>query len=488
MIGRKVWQWCSTKEALILLLIPVVVSLIASYLLPQAPAYLRSDKFRYQAWLSDREVEFTTWTPLLVNTGAFYIRETLWFRVLVTLLAFVLLITLAEQVFSLFGPTAVRKPPTFYDAAEAQSLSSPLPYEQAVRQVQQNLQHALVQADEPDTTYLYASHHAWVRASTALRLLGLLLLVSGLAIQTRWGWRQSDIQVLPYENVALEQGSALQLRLLDPQPYSQSRVLQTVPTAELQIAGQTVLPIQFDVPVQRRGYRYRWVSKGGPSVRLRAYRTSDRDQPLTLYNYAVQPTQETTLQFTFAYGKETDHQFILSEDKIVGWLRWDQNPSSANEGSLGFYLWIFGEDGQKLGEIWFEQVQSEQDTTTLQAILEDVVYRLEVVQYIVLDVAYQPGRWVLWLGWALLALGMLGLLVPQRQIWIKVSAASDNTEIKIREQRQGLIQGSSRRSGDLAAQLDHILQTPAPFKNSSPPEQNQDLSTGQNDTTHKAHP
>jgi hypothetical protein len=487
MIGRKVWQWCSTREALLLVLIPVAAALVASYLLPQVPAYVRADKFRYQSWLSERQVQFKTWTPLLTAIGAFYVRETLWFRVFLALLAFVLLVMLGEQLHTWFGPQAVRQPSSFYDEAEAEALSSSLPYEQAVRQIQQYLQRSVVQAGEQNNTYLYTSRHAWARASTALSILGLLLLVIGLSIQARWGWQQPDIEVLPYKNVAVESESALKLRLLDPQPYSPGTATQAAPTANLQIDDQTVLPIQLGVPVRHRGYRYLWVSKGGPSVQLSAHRTSDPEQPLDLRYYEMQPQKEKALQFTFAYGQESDHQFILSEDKVVGWLRWDQEPSLANEGSLGFYLWMFGEDGQDLGQVSFEPQASEQDMTTLQATFGDVGYRLQVAQYIVLDIAHQPGRWVRWLGGALLALGACGLLVPQRQIWIQASAVGDGTRIKIREKRQGLIQSRNNAPGAWVAQLRASLGTLVSLEHDPSREQGHSLSSNHNHTTHKGH-
>jgi hypothetical protein len=453
-----VWQWCSTREVLLSFLIPVALASLASYLLPQAPAYLHTDQLRYQEWLSARQIEFKTWTPLLTAIGAFHIRETLWFRVLLTLLAFVLLIALGDQARLLLRPATVRRHPSFYDSADAVSLASNLPYEQAVHQVRQVLQHAHVRTEEPSSTYLCTDRRAWARAGSAVIYLGLLVLAGGLAIQARGGWRQTGIRVLPYKDVVLGQDSGLQLRLLDIQPAPRNGDSQPAPIANLQIAGQTVLPIHLGVPTRYRGYRFLWVSKGGPSVRLRAHRVSDTERPLTLYDYTVRPQPAQSLQFSFASGQDADRQFILSEDKIVGWLQWDEK-GSADEDNPTFYLWLFGVDGQELGVETFAQAESDGGPAALQATIGDTAYRLEVARYIVLDIARQPGQWVLWLGGTLLALGVIGRLVPRTSIWAHVSAENDRVVVRVRQQTQGQLKLRGARHNGPIAQLRHTLDT-----------------------------
>jgi hypothetical protein len=336
-------------------------------------------------------------------------------------------------------------------------------------------------------TDLYLGRPPWADASAALLYLGLLVLVGGLAVQVRAGWRESEIRVLPYRDVALGPGETLQLRLLDVHFPSPDAADRSVPTANLQIAGQTILPIQLGEPVRRRGYRYLWVAKGGPSVRLSAYRTSDPDRPLILRNYQVSPEQARELHFSFASGQEPDRQFILSDDKIVGWLRWQDEGAASGQDNQTFQLWLFGEAGQELGIETFEQTESEPDAAILHAVVGNVDYRLEVARYIVLDIARQPGQWMFWLGACLLALSIPGHLAPKRETWVQVRETSNQVLVKVREQSPSPLALFGRDAGHATVRLRTALQAadspdlPAGSQQSQPDLPNQNHTTHRND-------
>jgi len=254
------------------------------------------------------------------------------------------------------------------------------------------------------------------------------------------------------------------------------------------VAGQTVLPIQLGVPTRYRGYRFVWVSRGGPSVRLSAFRVSEPEQPLTLYDYAVRPQEAKALQFSFGPGQDLDRQFILSEDKVVGWLRWDVEGEPAGEVTPRFQLWLFGEDGQELGVETFEPIGSEQGTAVQHTIIGDVDYRLEVARHIVLDVAHQPGQPVLWLGAVVVALGGLGLAVPQTRIWAQISAMDDHVVFKMREQAQGLLKPRDREAKSMIARLRDALETSHPIEIAATRLHAQDLPPEPNQTIHRNDP
>jgi len=480
-IGRRVWQWCSTKTALLLFLLPTATALIASYMVPQAPAHLYTDALRYQDWLSARQIEFKNWTPLLGAIGAFRIRETLWFRALLALLVFILLISLGEQIRLLLEPELVHKPSVFHTSTDTISLTTSFPSLQTTRLVRQMLGPRTLQVEEDGTFYLYADRRAWARASAAVIYLGLLLLAGGMAIQTRGGWRQPEIQVLPYKDVAIGPSEALHIRLVDIQTGIQDGAEQSATIANLQIAGQTILPIQLGVPARHRGYRYLWVSRGGPSVQLSAYRVSDNERALNLYDYAVRPIEAGSLQFSFASGQDPNRQFILSEDKVVGWLRWDDTGDAAGENTPKFHLWLFGENGQELGAETFE---AGQDPTILHARIGDIDFRLKIARFIVLDIAHQPAEWVLWVGGALLGLGILGQAIPHTQIWALVLAANEHTVVKVRVQHMGLLKRRGNEQKRVAARLRDALD-PTSFDHVAAQQQVRALSPEQGHITHR---
>jgi hypothetical protein len=161
------------------------------------------------------------------------------------------------------------------------------------------------------------------------------------------------------------------------------------------------------------------------------------------------------LQFSFAPGQNIDHQFILPDDRLVGWLRWSNAQRAAGQSLPEFQLWVFGEDGQTLGTVTLAPSDAADGAAGLSAVLEDIEYRLEISEYILLDIAHQPGLWMLWLGGAMLALGALSEFTSRGQIWVRVSSSDGRVLIQVREQNRGLL--SSRVSENIAA-LRNVLE------------------------------
>jgi hypothetical protein len=449
-IGQRVWQWCCRKESLLLVLVPVAVALVLSYLLPQISAHLRADPASYQEWLSARQIEYKTWTPFLKASGAFHIQDTPWFRILLALLAFVTLISLGNQIGLLLRSAAVRRPDAFYDVASAADSADaaalhllPPPLEHALPQVLRFIENRakvdasrIRQETNDGKTYIYASRNAWIDARWAAVLLGLLLIVVGVAGNGRWGWRQPAIQILPGKDAVVGPGDDLAIHLLNTEssPSGNDR-------ARLEVEGKYQALVKVGAPAFHRGYRYRWDGRGGPSVQLQAFRVTDLNTPLALYNYTVRPEPEEMLLFAFPPAEptqESEWHFIVPDYKVVGLLRWSQEPGADESGEPGFDLWIFDEDGTERGKPSFKEQASTGSQAVFQATLEEIIYELVADQYIVLDVAYQPGYWALLAGGALVAVGALGYLISRLQIWARVSPLTTQVEVRMRERRRGI--------------------------------------------------
>lgn len=377
-IGRWIWQRCSATGTLLLFLIPTLLALTASRVLPQMPARLRSDPIGYQESLSAIQVQFKNWTPFLEAIGAFHIEDTLWFRLLLASLAFILLVSLADQVRDI---------------------------------------------------YLHGERASWARAGAAATYLGLLFLVAGLAANARWGWQQANVQVPPNEPVSTGPSGNHHIQLVS---------IRTEPTEalEIQVNGSRPLSIRWGARGRRGGYRYEWVSKGGPFVQFHAQGADG--EKLTLYSYEPRPAPVKTLQFAFAPQApqhEADRLFIVADTKVVGRLVW-LNKNAVNDEKPRFYLWTFGEDRRApLADQEFVAAEPAGSQDTLVAQIGDVTYVLDVTRYVIVQVAYQPGFWALWTGGALLVAGVLASLVPRRKTWALVTPDQDGYEVRIRSRR-----------------------------------------------------
>jgi len=449
-VDRWIWSRCSAKGTLLLFLIPIALALAASHVLPQIPAYLRSDPISYQERLSAIQVQFKNWTPFLEAIGAFYIEDTLWFRFLLAVLAFMLLITLGSEVSDLLAPRPIGQPDEFYRSAGAISLSGSLSRDQAVEAVEQTLstyaRHVRRETSR-DRIYLYGERAGWTRAGMAVVYLGLLFSVSGLAANGQWGWQQSDVQVPPNELILTGPEGKHPVRLVDVKT-------DPVETLEIEVDGSQRLSLKWDAFGRRGGFRYRWVSKGGPFVQVRAQRANGGG--LVLYNYEPGPTPEETLRFAFspqAPDQEADRLFIVSEDKVVGRLAW-LNKDGGNGDRPRFYLWTFGEDGRTpLGEQEFAQPEpGASDNITLTAQIGDVTYTLDVTRYVVLDIAYQPGWWALGTGVILLVAGLSVSLIPRRQTWALVEPRANGAEVRLQDQHWALVRRHRKQEDQMLAQ------------------------------------
>jgi hypothetical protein len=301
---------------------------------------------------------------LLEAIGAFYIEDTLWFRLLLASLTFILFVSLGQEAHVLL----TRRP-----------------------------------GGQPFALYR--------RASRAVAYVGLLFLVAGLAANGRWGWQQAGVPMPPGEPVTIGPAGEHRLELIG---------IEAEPVEALQLQVNSSRPLRVRWSSRRRQGRflYQWVSKGGPLVQIYA---KDADgERLTLYNYEPRPTPVETLRFAFSSHdvQESDPLFIVAATKSVGRLAW-LNREATNGARPRFYLSIFGEDGRTpLAEAEFRPVAEiggadkvpdglASPTETLVAQLDNITYALEFTRYVVVDVAYRPGLRALWIGSILLAASLL---------------------------------------------------------------------------------
>jgi cytochrome c biogenesis protein ResB len=345
-VDRWIWQWCSSKSTLLLFLVPLILALAASYLLPQIPAQIRSDPIRYQERLTAIQVQFKNWTPFLEDVGAFAIEDTLWFRLLLVLFGFVVLVSLGKEIGSLVESQPINRLERFDGSPDTFTTSTSLPADQVVEAIQELIENRVGHAHhetQDAKVYLYGGRAAWARVGTAVTYLGLLFLVAGLAANGRWGWRQENVRVPPNQAISI-----------------------------------------------------------GP----------DGDRSIRLVSVQV------------------------GETKAVGRLVW-LNDRATNGERPRFHLWVFGEDGLSLlADQEFVVSESRTSDETLVAEIGDVIYILDVTQYVIMNVAYQPGLWPLWIGGALLVAGLSLSLVPRRQIWALIVPEKGGHRVRMRTKSQ----------------------------------------------------
>ncbi len=446
-LGRWLWERCAAKGVLLAFLALAAVPIALSYVLPQVPAYIHANSISYREWLSTVQVRFRDWTPFLDAAGAFYILETSWFRALLGLLAFILLVSAGNEAGALPGHLLHSQLDEPYERTMAIAMVSTLPTQQVVDSVRQTMNalfHQVLEQGREDRVYLLGRHSSWLSVGPLVLRLGLLLVVSALAINGRWGWQQPAVQILPGEPVLVGPRGLHQIELLD--------VPTSAAEARLKIGtGQQLLLRQGDVFYQR-GYRYLWAGESGPVVEITA--TDGNGRALTLSDYAVRPLPAESLRFTFSLPsslsqEEADRLFIVPEERMVARLKWLRPGQSEAQAPAQFHLWVFQGDGQTL----IGDCPLTATSETAVAVVGGVRFALRFSHSIVLYVAYQPGTWVLGVGAVLAVLGLVIGLIPRRYMRSVIDPGHDRVSICIEEHVAGLSWGYQRRRDRLLARL-----------------------------------
>lgn len=422
-ISRGLWRWGSSQGALLVPLLLLAAMLALSYTFPQASAYIRSDPITYEEWLSNVQIRYRRWTPLLRTVGVFHVRDTPWFRVLLALLMLVLLVSVGDRVGKLVEECQVRHPQSFYDHGGTR-LTTGLAADEAVDRVRQALSAmgmSVSQAKGASTTHLRAQRRALARIDVLLSLLGALCMVAALGANSRWGWTQPGIQVLPNQTVQVGPQGDHRLELVQEAEDSQGVWIETDASQRLYV--------DRDRGATSGAFRYELTDQGGPLVSVSA---SNRDgEPLALSEYMLRPEPHAELPLVFSAASEEQavRLFLLPEAKTVVRLEW-QDDQDVGAGPSRFQQWAFEQGAQQL--VGTAEIAATEGIATTQ--IGEVTYHWAFSSYAVLDLAYQPGRWLLGIGAVFALSGVVAQFVPRQQAWAMLQSTGEGTLIALREQ------------------------------------------------------
>jgi hypothetical protein len=412
----------------------LVLAIVCGSLLPQAPAHVRSDTVRYQEWRAPIQAKFKNWTPLLEAIGAFDIYGSPWFHVLLAALAFLTLVSLSNQIALLIKFSRARQPESFYHTPDTVVISGELSAAQVVttvRQAMQTLFRHIEQVANDNVTYMYASLSPWATGSHIAIYVGLLLAVCGLAVNGRWGWQQTDVQLFPREPVFVGPTSSHRMQLVDTEDVSGKVTLETGKRQRIHIKprGRTY----------RDAYLYQLTDKGGLLIQVSAQR--DDGEQLVLYHYTARPEPAEPLRFAFsrAASEEEDYRlFIVMDEKTISRLKWLNPDRTAQESQ--FHLWVFRQGSETPSEKKFTV-----ENKSTQVTINNITYTLQVFNYVVLNVNYQPGLWAITVGSMLVVIGLWGTLVPQQRMWSSITFQEGRVTVRIRDETKGISHRLRRR-------------------------------------------
>jgi cytochrome c biogenesis protein len=424
------WRLFSSAQLAAVTLLAVALASTLGALFPQAPSQATRDSAVYAQWLASVQVRYGNWFDFLATTGLFDVYGSWWFRALLALLAFGLIISTAERMASLWlsiRQAEVRQgDDSFVEASKQAVFSIDQPVDQLVERLKATLTRRLCRTRvkrEEGMVYLYA-YRPWVEGAALLGHIGLIVILSGMVVTDRLGWREDAVTLSPGQSYEVGHGLDAVLRFekleLDTYPDGSPRDYRTY----VQIIGddaEVEQVIGVNQPFTYRGVSFYQISHG-TAVAVKA---SDQDgKPLLLQSFADGAETAAVVSLPF-WGHQSERHFAVLDRDIVFQLVFYQ--SLPDRGYDGPVFLVQAYQGNAIEPVYSGFVEKSRSLK-----VGDVTYHLALDPYSVLRIVRDPATAIVVLGLLLTIVGhFLWLYWSPIRFWAAVSEKNDRTNVKL---------------------------------------------------------
>jgi cytochrome c biogenesis protein len=424
------WRLFSSTQLAAVTLLAVALASTLGALFPQAPSQATRDSAVYAQWLASVQVRYGNWFDFLVTTGLFDVYGSWWFRALLALLAFGLIISTAERMASLW--LSIRQAEvkqgddSFVEASKQAVFSVDQPVDQLVERLKATLTRRLCRTRvkrEEGMVYLYADR-LWVEGAALLGHIGLIVILSGMVVTDRLGWREDAVTLSPGQSYEVGHGLDAVLRFekleLDTYPDGSPRDYRTY----VQIIGddaEVEQVIGVNRPFTYRGVSFYQISHG-MAVAVKA---SDQDgKPLLLQSFADGAETAAVVSLPF-WGHQSERHFAVLDRDIVFQLVFYQ--SLPDRGYDGPVFLVQAYQGNAIEPVYSGFVEKSRSLK-----VGDVTYHLALDPYSVLRIVRDPAIAVVVLGLLLTIVGhFLWLYWSPIRFWAALSEKNARTNVKL---------------------------------------------------------
>jgi len=424
------WRLFSSTQLVAIVLLVVALASALGTLFPQAPSQATGDSAVYAQWLASVQGGYGGWFDFLDTMGLFDLYGSWWFRALLALLAFSLIISAVERVASLWPfirqIEVKRSNDSFADASRQTVFSVDQPVEQLVERLKTTLTRrlcrTLVRRGE-GMVYLYADRF-WVEVAALMGHVGLIVILVGAVVTDRLVWREDAVTLSPNQSYEIGHGLDAVLRFGKLE-------LDTYPDGSPSDYRAYVQLIEDDAEFERiigvhRPFSYRGVSfyliSHGMAVAVKA---SDQDgQSLLLQSFADGAETAAVVSLPFG-GHQSERYFAVPAQDIVFQLVFYQSlPDHSYHGPV-FLVQAF--QGSAIEPIYSGFIER---SSSLK--VGDATYHLALDQYSVLRIVRDPAIAVVVLGLLLTIVGhFLWLYWSPIRFWVAVSEKGDRTTVRL---------------------------------------------------------
>jgi hypothetical protein len=440
------WRMASGKTTRLVLLALLALSLVLGGLLPQLPAADVVDTATANRWLSTTVTRYGTLGTPLRAVGLFDIAHALWFRLLLALLAFHLLLSAVEATQTAWAALSSRRPPLPpSDAPHEASASLPPPLRKAVDAVRSQLAASGLRVlgedleeETPTGAFLYADRARIGVLGPLLGNVGALLLLLGLFINSAWGWQTADLLLAPEQEIALGHDTGLRLRLEEAASTADSGQI-----VFLDGSGQAITrSLGFAHPARSGGIG---VHQKGEGPALMVIGWDETGQPISLQPLTAEGTAGDTVSLIFDQPQAERH-ITVPDLNLALRIVAQPSPSKGQADRITFVV-----QGYRRGrsQPTFRSHVREDSKLLMEGGARII---LKPERYAVLQVTHAPGLVLLLAGGLLILLGVtVPLIWPALQVWAEL----------IPERRAVMVRLAGRAQGvgvDVEEELDRLAE------------------------------
>lgn len=424
---ERVWRFFISMRTGLFLILGLGLLSLAGTLLEQAPAGVRSDPQAYASWLDGLRPRYGGWTTVLDTLGLLSVFSSWLFRGTVVLLATSLVacsINRAPHLWDRATRPPRRRSDAFYAHAHLRAglvaAGAPADVAEQVRQTLRGKRFRAVSAEHQGTFTVYGDQHRWAPFGTVVTHLSFVLVLVGFVLTATTGFKDNQVTVPVGEKVAVGHGTGLTVGASafsdtyyangSPKDYASDLVLYK---DGKQVAARTV---RVNHPLRYAGVSF-YQSFFGIAASVRATDATgatlfagsvpmlwqSRDGRHSIGRFAVPAKGLTVYVVTAASGQ-------VDPDIPAGSVQ----------------LEIYGASSQDTPEA--TEVVSQGKPAAVQG----VTYTFQRTrQFTGLIVSRDPGTTFVWLGCALMVLGIfLVLTFPHRRLWVRVRATQGGSEVR----------------------------------------------------------
>lgn len=426
----RLWRLITDDRVLGVLIGLLVLSMLLTRVLPQVPAEVLQQGTA-KRWLVETQSRYGVIGAMLQAVGLFDIRHSLWLRAVLGLLAFVLLLRLAEGLddavrrwqqrnLARLGQMAQRWPLQVHlhlaGVGTERPLSSSERLKEALVELVKDLRSEGWQAAAEaggNAVHVAAERSRPGLWAGPLGYLGLLLILLALWLNQMLGWQETGITLLPGQITRLNHHPEIALTLL---PQESGKLALVAQSDERPPATRT-LPASGRVRLHGLS-----IHRIGEGLALAVTAQDAEGRDLSLQTLEQEASLQTRLDLVFDQPR-AERVFLVPEYQLA--FSVVAFPSLPERGFTGpTYLVQAFQVGQR------QPILNQFVEGTATFVIEDNRYQLRSGRYLTVSVRRDPGWPLLMLGGLLLAVAaLLAIWRPAGQLYLHLRPTRRTVEV-----------------------------------------------------------